>query len=214
MSTAKIDRRVEPSHHFESMDQEFKAGKEGVWIFLATELMMFGALFAGYSIYRAKYPEAWIEGSALLDWRMGTLNTIVLLLSSFTMALAVRDTQMGNNKKALNKVVVTIICALIFMVIKYFEYTAKFDHGLFPAEGFWNHEGAEGIRLYFVTYFVMTGLHGIHILIGIGLMLWLVKRLKNNEFSPKYYTAIDGVGLYWHIVDVIWIYLFPLMYLI
>lgn len=214
MSTAKIDRRVDHSHHFQSMDQEFKAGKEGVWVFMVTELMMFGALFAGYFIYRTKYPEAWVEGGALLDWRLGAINTLVLLLSSFTMALAVRDTQMGNNKKALTKVIITTVCALVFLVIKYFEYTSKFHHGLFPAEGFWTHEGAEGIRLFFVVYFVMTGLHGIHILIGIGLMCWLMKRLKNNEFSPKYYTAVDGVGLYWHIVDVIWIYLFPLMYLI
>lgn len=213
MSTAKIDRRVEPSHHFNSMDQELKAGKEGVWVFMVTELMMFGGLFVAYALYRAKYPEAWFEGGHLLDWRLGALNTLVLLFSSLTMALAVRDTQMGNNKKAFNKVLITVLCALTFLVIKFFEYKGKIQGGLFPSEGLWNYEGVEGLRLFFAVYFMMTGLHGIHIIIGVGLMIWLLKRLKNNEFSPKYYTMVDGVGLYWHIVDVIWIYLFPLMYL-
>lgn len=214
MSTAKIDRRVEHSHHFPSMETEFKASKEGVWIFLVTELMMFGALFAGYAIYRARFPEAWVQGSSLLDYRLGAINTVILLFSSFSMAMAVRDAQMGNNKKAMNKVIITILCAVAFMVIKYFEYTSKIHHGLFPSSGLWSYEGVEGLRLFFATYFAMTGLHGIHILIGIGMMLWLVKRFKNNEFGPKYYTMVDGVGLYWHIVDIIWIYLFPLMYLI
>lgn len=216
MSTAKVDRRVQHSHHFDSMEQEHDAGKQGVWLFMATELMMFGGLFVGYSIYRAKYAEAWVEGGSLLDWRLGLVNTLVLLFSSFTMAQAVTNTMKGDNQKAFRNVLVTIVCASIFMVVKYFEYSGKIHHGLFPGLGVWNPEAVQipETKLFLSLYFVMTGLHGIHIIVGIGLMLWIMKRLKNNEFSKDYYTSVEGVGLYWHIVDIIWIYLFPLMYLI
>ncbi len=231
MSTAKVDRRVEHSHHFTSMDQEHEAGKQGVWLFMATEIMMFGGLFVGYFIYRFKFHDMYIAGGDSLDWRLGALNTLVLLISSFTMAQAVTETMKGNNKKALKLVYVTTACALIFMVVKYFEYTAKIHHGLFPGFDLWNPDMAyigshiresvsisnidpANLRLFYVLYFAMTGLHGLHIIIGVGLMIWLMKRLKNDEFSPKYYTAVEGVGLYWHIVDIIWIFLFPLMYLI
>ncbi len=231
MSTAKIDRRVEHSHHFSSMQQEYEAGKQGVWIFMATEIMMFGGLFVGYFIYRFAYPEMYIAGGDSLNWVQGAANTLVLLVSSFTMAQAVTETMKGDNKKALKYVIVTTACAFIFLIVKYFEYSAKVHHGLFPGFDMWNPDmeyikshirdtsllanfSAENLRLFFVLYFAMTGLHGIHILIGIGLMFWIMKRLKNNEFSSKYYTAVEGVGLYWHIVDIIWIFLFPLMYLI
>ena len=199
-------------------------------MFMATEVMMFGALFCGYFMYRFLYPDAYVVGGELLNWKLGAANTVVLLLSSFTMALAVRETQLGNNKKAFNMIIITTLCAAFFMVVKYFEYTGKIDVGLFP--GKWaptaeymdkinaivadkglENFNIENLRLFLVVYFVMTGLHGIHILVGIGLMFWLMKRLKNNEFSKDYYTAVEGVGLYWHIVDLIWIYLFPLMYL-
>lgn len=216
MSTAKVDRRVEHSHHFNSMDQEHESGKQGVWLFMATEVMMFGGLFVGYFIYRALYPEAWIEGGSLLDWKLGAFNTLVLLFSSFTMAQAVTHTMSGENKKAFNMVIITTLCAFAFMVVKYFEYSGKIHHGLFPAVGFWDAAAVENehTRLFLTLYFIMTGLHGIHILVGIGLMFWLLKRLKNDEFSKNYYTSVEGVGLYWHIVDIIWIFLFPLMYLI
>lgn len=215
MSTVKVDRRVDHSHHFSSMTQEHEAGKQGTWLFMATEIMMFGGMFVGYFIYRKMFPEVWVEGGALLDWRLGALNTIVLLLSSFTMAQAVTQTMRGNNRVALLNIYVTTACAFAFMVVKYFEYSHKVHVGLFPGFGMWSYEGtAENLKLFFAFYFVMTGLHGLHILIGIGLMFWLIKRLKNNEFSKDYYIAVEGVGLYWHIVDVIWIYLFPLMYLI
>lgn len=231
MSTAKIDRRVTHSHHFQSSDQEHEAGKQGVWLFMATEIMMFGGLFVGYFIYRFMFHDMYIAGGDSLDWKLGALNTLVLLISSFTMAQAVTETMQGNNKKALKLIYVTTACALAFMVVKYFEYTGKFAHGLFPGEGFWNPDmdyiashirdkalleniDPSNLRLFYVLYFAMTGLHGLHILIGVGLMIWLMKRLKNDEFSPNYYTSVEGVGLYWHIVDIIWIFLFPLMYLI
>ena len=231
MSTAKIDRRVEHSHHFSSMDQEHEAGKQGVWIFMATEIMMFGGLFVGYFLYRFKYHDMYIAGGDSLDWRLGALNTLVLLLSSFTMAQAVTEAMKGENKKALKLVYITTACAFIFLIVKYFEYTGKIAHGLFPGFDMWKPDmqyieshirdtslldnvAPANLRLFYVLYFAMTGLDGIHILIGIGLMIWIIKRLKNDDFSPKYYTAVEGVGLYWHIVDIIWIFLFPLMYLI
>lgn len=211
--------------------REYEAGKEGVWLFMATEIMMFGGLFAGYFIYRFMFHDMYIVGGDTLDWKLGALNTLVLLISSFTMAQAVTETMKGNNPKAFKLVAITTICALVFMVVKYFEYTAKFDLGFFPGLDMWNPDmeylktkvrdvallenlDTNNLRLFFVLYFAMTGLHGIHIIIGVGLMIWIMKRLKNDEFGPKYYTAVEGVGLYWHIVDVIWIFLFPLMYLI
>lgn len=215
MSTANYDRKTEHAHHFESMTHEYETGKQGVWLFMATEIMMFGMLFCGYFLYRGKYFDSWVEGGALLDWRLGALNTVILLISSFTMAQAVTDTMQGKNNKALMRVVITTMCAFMFLVIKYFEYSGKIHHGLFPAESTWTYAAqTENLRLFMVVYFVMTGLHGIHILIGIGLMVWIMKRLKNDEFSSKYFIAVEGVGLYWHIVDLIWIFLFPLMYLI
>ena len=233
MSTAKIDRRETHSHHFNTMEQEHEAGKQGVWLFMATEIMMFGGLFVGYFIYRFKYPEMYMVGGDSLNVFQGAGNTLVLLLSSFTMAQAVTETMKNNNAKALKYVIITTLCAATFMVVKYFEYSAKFHHGLFPGLGLWNPDmeyvashlrGDAGfnisavdpanLRLFFVLYFAMTGLHGFHILVGIGLMFWLMKRLKRNDFNSKYYTAVEGVGLYWHIVDIIWIFLFPLMYLI
>lgn len=231
MSTAKIDRRETHSHHFSSMEAEYEACKQGVWLFMATEIMMFGGLFVGYFIYRAMFHDMYIVGGDSLDWKLGALNTVVLLISSFTMAQAVTDVMKGQNKKALTKIIITTVCAVGFMVVKYFEYTAKFDHGLFPGLDMWNPDmtylashvrdqafmtelDPSNLRLFYVLYFAMTGLHGLHILIGIGLMIWLMRRLKRGDFTPKYFTAVEGVGLYWHIVDIIWIFLFPLMYLI
>ena len=231
MSTASYDKKEQAAHHFDSLDQQLEAGKQGVWLFMATEIMMFGGLFVGYFLYRFKFHDMYIAGGDSLDWKLGALNTLFLLLSSFTMAQAVTETMSGNNKKAFKLVGVTIAFAVGFMVIKYIEYSGKVAHGLFPGFDLWNpdmtyimdhiRESAKSmnldpanLRLFFVLYFMMTGLHGLHILIGIGLMIWIMKRLKNDEFGPKYYTAVEGVGLYWHIVDVIWIFLFPLMYLI
>jgi len=231
MSTASYDKKTQAAHHFDSLEQQHEASKQGVWLFMATEIMMFGGLFVGYFIYRFMYHDMYIAGGDSLNWKLGALNTLVLLLSSFTMAQAVTETMKGENKKALKLIYITVACAFAFMVVKYFEYTAKIHHGMFPGFDLWKPDMAyiaehlrsgfsidnvdpANLRLFFVLYFVMTGLHGLHIIIGIGLMFWIIKRLKNDEFSPKYYTAVEGVGLYWHIVDIIWIFLFPLMYLI
>jgi cytochrome c oxidase subunit 3 len=202
------------AHHFNSMEEQIAAGKSGVWLFLVTEILMFGGLFVAYAIFRGLYPHMFQTGSAFLSIPMGALNTIVLITSSLFMALAVHYTHHNDNKKAVKYIYLTLICAAIFMVVKYFEYTHKIHEGLLPGPRFSTEHGAKEIAMFFGFYFVMTGLHGIHILIGVGLMLWLLKRYKNGDFTPENYMAVEGVGLYWHIVDIIWIYLFPLMYLI
>jgi len=214
MSTDNIEKGVIPAHHFDSVEQEQDAAKQGIWLFLATEILMFGGLFVAYSIFRGKYPEMFHSGSKMLDVTLGAFNTVVLITSSYTMANAVTQTQKGDWQKAFNNVLITLICAGIFMVVKYFEYSHKFHEGMLPGLSFKVEGASQGLGLFFSLYFVMTGLHGIHILVGMALMVWLLIRLKRGEFSPHYYIPVEGVGLYWHIVDIIWIFLFPLMYLI
>lgn len=202
-------------HHFQSAAHEFESAKFGVWLFLVTEVMMFGGLFVGYGIFRNLYPQAFHEGHMHLDRVMGALNTIVLICSSLSMALAVGMAQRNERKKSAGFLLLTIICACIFMVVKYFEYKHKFHDGLFPAGLFTNHHITDPkTPLFFSFYFMMTGLHGFHVVIGIGLLAWLLKRTRNNEFDSNYFTPVEMVGLYWHFVDLVWIYLFPLLYLV
>lgn len=203
------------AHHFKTMEQQFDAAKLGVWLFLCTEILMFGGLFVGYIIFHGVYPEMFAEGAKHLDWRLGAINTAVLLLSSFTMAIGIHYAQTNQRDKSFMALAVTVICGAIFMVIKYFEYTHKFHIGLEPGK-FFHFEGAEhsNLALYFSFYFLMTGLHGSHVLVGMGLIIWMMIRTKRGEFSSEYYTPVEGVGLFWHLVDLIWIYLFPLLYLV
>ena len=210
------------AHHFESAEAEYNASKLGTWTFLATEILMFGGLFVGYIIFHGRYPEMFHAGSTFLDWKLGALNTIVLLISSLTMALSIYYAQHNDKAKTLFNLYVTFFCGLIFMCVKYVEYTHKFHMGLLPGTLFHPH-GPEAeavasqfhnIGMYFSFYFCMTGLHGSHVLAGMGLIAWLIVRTHRGEFSSKYWTPLECVGLFWHLVDLIWIYLFPLLYLI
>ena len=202
-------------HHFESAEHEFVSAKFGVWVFLITEVMMFGGLFVGYALFRHMFPEAFHEGHTHLDRVMGGLNTVVLICSSLSMALAVGMAQRNERKKSATMLIITILCACVFMVVKYFEYKHKFHDGLLPGAYFTNqHIHDPKAALFFSFYFVMTGLHGLHVLIGIGLLAWLLIRTRRNEFDSHYYTPVEMVGLYWHFVDLVWIYLFPLLYLV
>ena len=203
------------AHHFESAEQEFEASKLGIWLFLTTEILMFGGLFVGYVIFHNMFPEMFAEGASHLDWKLGSLNTIVLLVSSFTMVLSIYYAQTNQQKKVSNALLITFVCGLIFMVIKAFEYSHKIHLGLLPGELF-TYEQAQSANLamYFSFYFLMTGLHGSHVLIGMGLIGWLWWRSRKKEFNKDYYTPLEVVGLFWHLVDVIWIYLFPLIYLV
>jgi len=202
-------------HHFRSAEEEFESAKLGTWLFLATEILLFGGLFCAYLVFRSMYPQAFAEASAHLNWKMGALNTLVLITSSFTMAWAVRLSQLGDKKKLILTLAITLICAGIFMVVKYFEYTHKIHEGTlwagaFTAQGF----SDPRVPTFFGLYFLMTGLHGLHVVIGMGLILWLIIKTGKNHFSPEYFTPVEMVGLYWHLVDLIWIFLFPLLYLI
>ncbi len=216
MSAAKTDpQKHHFAHHFKNAHHEFDACKVGMWLFLLQEVLFFAPLFVGYALFRVMYPEAFFEASLLLDWKMGALNTAALITSSFTMALAVNAVQRGKNDKAVKYLFLTILLACVFLVVKYFEYTHKIHEGILPAQLYtYPHTVHERTPLFFSLYFMMTGLHGIHVLIGIGLLIWIMLKAKRNEFSTEYITPVELVGLYWHFVDLVWIYLFPLLYLI
>lgn len=202
-------------HHFSDVEQQQEAARLGMWIFLVTEILLFGGLFCFYAIYRAWYPEMFVNAHQYLDVIMGGTNTIVLITSSVTMALAIRSVQLGRNKVALYQLLVTLVLASMFLVIKYFEYEHKFHLGQLPGK-FYTFEGIEGSNphVFFSVYFMMTGLHGIHVIGGMGIITWMILRTRRGDFSPEYYTPLELTGLYWHLVDLIWIFLFPLLYLI
>lgn len=203
------------AHHFASAEDEFEAAKQGMWLFLVTEVLMFGGLFVAYGLYRGLYPHMFHEAHQMLSVKMGGINTVVLITSSLTMVLAVISAQKGRRDRSIVFLVATFLCACGFLVIKYFEYEQKFHHGLLPGSHFTNTELKEhNADLFFSLYFMMTGLHGIHVLIGMGLILWLIRRTIRGDFSPYYYTPMELVGFYWHFVDLVWIYLFPLLYLV
>ncbi len=202
------------AHHFKTADQEFQSAKLGMWLFLTTEVLLFGGLFCAYVVFRAWHPEAFHAGSHALNWKLGALNTLVLITSSFTMAWGVRNAQTNQFKALTINLAITFICAGIFMVVKYFEYSHKIHVGTLWA-GKFTAPGFEGDHLpvFFSLYFLMTGLHGFHVLIGMALISWLFFRSLKTHFYDEYFTPVEMVGLYWHLVDLIWIFLFPLLYL-
>ena len=285
------------AHHWDTPKQQFEAGKLGMWLFLATEVLLFGGLFVGYSVWRGNHPELFKFGSQYLDTTMGAINTVVLILSSLTMAWAVTCAQRGNRKGLIIGLLLTLAGAGGFLGIKYVEYSHKFHEGWFPGAYFYEkpeHSGTSwdpnlpvpgttaaqvalpenepltfqelglpedlpvepstvapaavgpgglvaqamveaehedeseepeihalqnpdrpaNAHMFFNIYFMMTGLHGIHVLVGVGVMIWLLIGAVKGRFSEKYFTPVDLGGLYWHIVDLIWIFLFPLFYLI
>ncbi|MGM0577290.1 MAG: cytochrome c oxidase subunit 3 family protein [Myxococcota bacterium] len=211
------------AHHFDTPAQQESSAKLGMWIFLSTEILMFSGFFLAYAVARFLYPEMMLEAHEHLSVPLGSLNTVVLITSSFTMALAVRAAQTGEQRKTVTMLTATILFAGVFMVVKYFEYKAKFEHGMLPGI-FYSAEYAAadltgpaltgGPHIFFGIYFMMTGLHGLHVLIGMGVLLWILLRAKRGEFGPQFYTPVENVGLYWHLVDLIWIFLFPLLYLV
>lgn len=219
MSASANDEKLSPdfhvAHHFDTADQQFDSARMGIWLFLVTEILFFGGLFCAFFIYRSWYFSSFVEAHHHLDKVMGAVNTCVLIFSSLTMALAVRSAQVNDKAKTVGFLAVTVLCAFAFLVVKYFEYQHKIHDGLLPgvhftAQGFTSpHPGT-----FFAVYFMMTGIHGLHVIIGIGLILWILLRAQRGDFSARYYAPVEGVGLYWHLVDLVWIYLFPLLYLV
>lgn len=211
------------AHHFDTPAQQFDAAKLGMWVFLAQELLFFSGLFVAYGVYRSWYPEMFRAASHQLDKIMGGTNTVVLLFSSFTAAMAVRSSQLGKRKATGNFLLITIVCACVFLVIKYFEYAHKFHAGLLPGRFYHPHldhlvPGSPPLPpntgSFFSIYFMMTGVHGVHVIVGIGVLIWIWLRNNRGDFSKEFFTPVDIAALYWHLVDLVWIYLFPLLYLI
>jgi cytochrome c oxidase subunit III len=203
------------AHHFESAEHELEASKEGMWIFLLTEVLFFGGLFCAYAVFRAMYPEMFHEAHKMLNWKMGATNTVVLITSSLTMAMAVSACQKGQRNKAIINLILTFLLACCFLVVKYFEYEHKIHDGLLPGALFHNTELTHPkAPLFFSIYFGTTGLHGFHVICGMFAILWLLWRAIRGDFDTGYFMPVEMVGLYWHFVDLVWIFLFPLLYLV
>jgi len=202
-------------HHFETMEQQKEASTLGMWVFLLTEVLFFGGLFMAYLLYRVWYFDAFAEASRDLDIQLGTFNTVVLIGSSLTMALGVRAAQTDERKKTVFWLVATIILGLVFLVVKGFEYEHKFAVGHVPGPNFHSDSPyAAQEQIFFSLYFTMTGLHALHMVVGVGLMSVITWMAAKGRFSARYYTPVEMAGLYWHFVDLVWIYLFPLLYLV
>jgi cytochrome c oxidase subunit III len=224
------------AHHFDTPKQQFDAGKLGIWVFLMTEVLFFGGLFCAYVVYRAIHPEIFIYAHQFLDKNLGALNTAVLIASSLSIAWAVRCAQCNQRRRLVACLAVTLALAGVFLGVKYVEYRQKWQHGLLWARDYraagspaaLEHAGSappghateslaappRDVGIFFSIYFVMTGLHGIHVIAGMGVITWVLVLAAKGRFSSQYYSPVDYTALYWHLVDMVWIYLFPLLYLI
>lgn len=203
------------AHQFDDLEQQHAAGNLGMWAFLGTEIMFFGGLFAGYTIYRSLYFTAFAAGSRLLDVKLGAANTAVLIGSSLTMALAVRSAQLGRRKAIVVFLLLTILLGSVFLGVKAYEYHHKFEKHLVPGIDFqYAGEQAPHVELFLCFYFFMTALHALHMVVGIGLLAVLARMAWRGKFSAAYFSPVEVSGLYWHFVDIVWIFLFPLLYLL
>jgi len=203
------------AHHFPNLEQQEHAARLGMWLFLATEVLLFTVLFTAYSVYRFLFPAAFAAASELAHVAIGATNTLVLITSSLTVALAIHAARQGRRKATVALLAVTIAFGAAFMVLKGVEYAHHFADGQFPGR-YYRYPGLQGpgVSMYFSLYFLMTGLHGLHVLIGMGVLTWVALRAARGDFSPSYSTPVELGGLYWHLVDLIWIFLFPLFYLL
>jgi cytochrome c oxidase subunit 3 len=204
------------------MEQQRETSTFGMWMFLLTEIMFFGGLFCTYLVYRASYYQAFVEGSQKMNIWLGATNTAVLICSSLTMALGVRAAQTNKPKLMAFLMLITMVFGFAFLGIKAVEYHEHWVNHEFPGPNFHfqtgdaEHPATDPVhtQIYFSIYWAMTGLHALHMIIGIGLVAWIMIAGMRGAFTPSYYSPVENVGLYWHFVDLIWIYLFPLLYLI
>ena len=199
------------AHHDEHRDDE--ASKLGIWLFIFTELLFFGGLFITYAVYRHAHPQAFHMAAQQLDVAVGTINTVILLISSMTIAMATTSIQKKDKRTTLILIGITLVLALVFLVNKYFEWSANIDHGIWPGSPLLEELG-KGDILFFGLYFFMTGLHALHIIIGMVLIIVIFVRVRKDKISFDNFQLLENGGLYWHLVDLIWIFLFPLFYLI
>ncbi len=220
-ATLATEQPPELRHHFANLEAQKEASSLGMWIFLATEVLFFGGMFTAYTVYRSSYRAAFEGASNVLDIRLGALNTAVLILSSLTMALAVRAASQGKKKWIVLFLVATIVLGSVFLGVKVVEYKEKFDRHEVPGPHFvvpMNEETHQPLprqsEMFFSLYFCMTGLHALHMVIGIGLLTWLIVKATKGAFTARYNSPVEMVGLYWHFVDIVWIFLFPLLYLL
>ena len=233
-SDAQAHRSLQ--HHFENMEQQREAGTLGMWVFLVTEIMFFGGMFLAYTLYRSTYPASFASASNHLDITLGAVNTGVLILSSFTMAMAVYFTQVGKQRPQIICLGLTLILGLTFLGVKAKEYHDKYEDHLIPGRlipgnpfnpAVAQHgdedphklhllEGAtvEKVEMFYWIYFAMTGMHALHMIIGAGLLTFLLIFSLKGRFGPEYHSPVEVIGLYWHFVDIVWIFLFPLLYLL
>ena len=203
------------AHHFDNLEQQAEAASLGMWVFLLTEILFFGGTFLVYTVYRHMYHDAFVVASHELDVTLGTINTAVLIGSSLTMALAVHAAQTGSQRLIQIFLILTVVLGCVFLGIKSVEYAHKFHEHHVPGPYFqFDAKYVREAQIFFSLYFVMTGLHALHMIIGIGVMLVMLWQASRGRFSPEYYVPIEVTGLYWHFVDIVWIFLFPLLYLI
>jgi cytochrome c oxidase subunit 3 len=202
------------AHHFESLEKQQHAARLGMWLFLATEVLLFAALFAAYAVYRYLYGEAFAEASRGLQTWIGLVNTIVLVTSSFTVAMGLDRQGRGNGKGTRALFLASVALALLFLVFKYVEYSHHFHTGELPGRYYGGEIPGPGAPTFFTLYFMITGLHGIHVLIGMTVLTVIGLRAGRGAYTPEYHVPVELAGLYWHLVDLIWIFVFPLIYLI
>jgi cytochrome c oxidase subunit 3 len=202
-------------HYFPDLHEQREASGLGMWLFIAQEIMFFGGIFLAYTVYRSLYPDAWAEASHHLSWKLGAFNTAVLIGSSLTMALAVHAAALGHRGQIVFWLVLTVVLGSVFLGVKVVEYTEKFHDHLVPGLAFhWEGPNARPVQIFYSLYFVMTGLHALHMIIGIPIILTIAWRARRGDYGPEYFTPVELTGLYWHFVDIIWIFLFPLLYLV
>jgi cytochrome c oxidase subunit 3 len=202
------------AHHFESLEKQQHAARLGMWVFLATEVLLFAALFAAYAVYRYLFHEAFAEASRGLQTWIGLVNTIVLVTSSFTVALGLDRSARGDGKGTRLLFGVSVLLALVFLVFKYVEYSHHFETGELPGRFYRGEIPGSGPRLFFTLYFMITGLHGIHVIVGATILTVVGVLAGKGRYGREYNVPVELAGLYWHLVDMIWIFVFPLIYLI
>ena len=214
-----FDHDTLPAEQFDDVGQQAYASTLGTWAFLATEVLFIGAIFCAFFVYRERWPDAFAEGAHELKWQLGTLNTAILLTSSYAMALAVHASRSGRNASIVQWLVVTIVLGAAFLCVKATEYVIEYHDHVVPALNYasTSPEGkprAEQVELFMAFYFTLTGVHAIHMMVGLVVLATLIVRARRNAFSPSYHNPVECSGLYWHFVDLVWVFVFPTLYLL